>query len=90
MQYGNNNKRVVWPLNRVVHLFLFFLLWISLVNLKFIKNQFLKENSFFFQKPIFFWIDLMIGWKFNNKKTPFLGVDCPAGLEIEGKMFQKI
>jgi hypothetical protein len=47
------NKIFFLPLFRVVHFVFFILLWNSLVNLKFIKNKFLKRNSFLFQKPIF-------------------------------------
>ncbi len=38
-------KIIFWPLNRVVHFVLFFLLWNSLVNLKCMKHStFLRQN----------------------------------------------
>ncbi len=60
------NKIFFLLLNRVVHFVFFFLLCNSLVYLKFIKNNFLEENSFLFQKQIFInFIDKIIAWKRN-------------------------
>jgi hypothetical protein len=84
------NKIVIWRLNRVLR----FLFCNSLVNLKFIKNKFLKGYSFLFQATILIFIyqigKLLLGNAITTTTT-FLGVDClAAGLEIGGQKFKKI
>jgi hypothetical protein len=84
---GTRNKIFFLPLFRVVHFAFFFLLWNNLVNLKFIKNNLLKRNSFLFQNQFLF---IFINENAIITKKPFLGATCVAWLEMVGKHFWKI